>query len=77
MIYKHLPVGSARFETLFSTTTAALTGVVDDASNDTQQMALPAGASATKPTCVSIGSRVRDVPEEMTNNQREPYLCCC
>jgi hypothetical protein len=76
MIFKHLPVGSARFETLFLTMTVALTAIVENTVNDTHYMTLPTGASATKPTCVSIGSRVSDVREEMINNQREPYLCC-
>ena len=69
MISKHLPVGSARFENLFLTMTTPLMGMVDDASNDTKKMPLPAGASATKPNCVSIGSRVSVVREEMINKQ--------
>jgi hypothetical protein len=49
MIFKHLPVGSARFKTLFLTMTAALMGMVDDASNYTLQTPLPLGTSARSP----------------------------
>jgi hypothetical protein len=71
MIFKHLPVGSARFETLFLTMTAALTATVENTVNDTHSMTLPAGASATKPTYVSIGPRVSDEQEEMINQINE------